>query len=145
MKTSEEFIILWFFDHRIENYFQFKVITYLAIFNLVQKHENTRSSSLNMIASENCLSPHVKYALSVENSRYHAKFYAGTDIFLDIYDQTINLAKDIFRCSSAHISPLSGNMALLAIIFTFSNPSDQIAILPLFPGALDFAAHHQYH
>ncbi len=110
------------------------MILNLDIFNLLKKHENIRSSSLNMIASENCLSPNVKYALSVENSRYHAKFYAGTEVFLEIYEKTISLAKDLFSCSSAHISPLSGNMALLAIIFTFSNPGDQIAILPFFPG-----------
>ena len=117
-----------------ENYLLNKVILSLDILNLVKQHENIRSSSLNMIASENCLSPSVKYALSVENSRYHAKFYAGTEVFLEIYEKTVNLAKDLFRCSSAHISPLSGNMALLAIIFAFSNPDDQIAILPLFPG-----------
>ncbi|MFX0094677.1 MAG: hypothetical protein ACFFBD_23275 [Candidatus Hodarchaeota archaeon] len=106
----------------------------MAIIDLIQQNEKFRSSCLNLIASENILSLNVKKALSLQHSRYHATFYAGTQFFQQIYAETERLAKEVFRCSSAFISPLSGNMSLLAIIYAFTNPHDKIAILPLQPG-----------
>ncbi|MFX0122016.1 MAG: aminotransferase class I/II-fold pyridoxal phosphate-dependent enzyme [Candidatus Hodarchaeota archaeon] len=105
----------------------------MKIIDLVHQNEVFRTENLNMIVSENVLSPKVKQALAIQHSRYHADFYGGTKIFKQIYTQTQSLAKDIFRCKSAIISPLSGNMAVVAAILAFTNPKDKIAILPLSP------------
>jgi glycine hydroxymethyltransferase len=86
-----------------------------------------------MIVSENVLSPKVKQALAIQHSRYHADFYAGTQIFKQIFVQTQALVKEVFHCKSAFISPLSGNMAVVAVILAFTKPKDKIAILPLSP------------
>ncbi len=86
-----------------------------------------------MIVSENILSPNVKQALAIQHSRYHADFYGGTQIFKQIYAQTQSLAKRIFQCSTVIISPLSGNLAVVAAILALTKPKDQIAILPLSP------------
>lgn len=105
----------------------------MKIIDLVHQNEMFRTENLNMIVSENVLSPKVKQALSIQHSRYHADFYGGTQIFKQIYTQTLLLAKGIFRCKSAIISPLSGNMAVVAVILAFTKPKDKIAILPLSP------------
>ncbi|UCE12430.1 MAG: hypothetical protein JSV04_09555 [Candidatus Heimdallarchaeota archaeon] len=87
-----------------------------------------------MVVSENVLSPSVKETLSLQHSRYHASFYGGTKIFQKIYSQTQELANKIFHCSHSIISPLSGNMAVLAVILALTKPDDKIAILPLSAG-----------
>ena len=106
----------------------------MSIVDLIIENEEFRRNCLNMVVSENEISPNVKKALSIQHSRYHADFYGGTGIFHKIYEQTLNLTKRIFRCTSAIISPLSGNLALLAVVLALTEPKDKIAILPLSPG-----------
>ncbi|MFX1255434.1 MAG: hypothetical protein ACFFCZ_27780 [Promethearchaeota archaeon] len=106
----------------------------MKILDLIEQNNDYRSSCLNMIVSENVLSPNVKKALSLQHSRYHAEIYGGTQLFRQIYTQTETLTKRIFRCKSAFISPLSGNMSLLAVILAFTQPRDKVAILPLASG-----------
>jgi glycine hydroxymethyltransferase len=101
--------------------------------DLIIKNDKMRSESLNMVVSENALSPQVKKALSLQHSRYHASFYGGSRIFQQIYDETQNLAKKIFHCQSAIISPLSGNLSVVAVILALTELKDKIAILPLSP------------
>ncbi len=105
----------------------------MKIIDLVRQNDRLRKNSLNMVVSENVLTDNVKEALSIQHSRYHASFYGGTGIFLKIFDKTQNLAKEIFDCESALVSPLSGNLAVVAVILAFTNPGDKIAILPLDP------------
>jgi glycine hydroxymethyltransferase len=105
----------------------------MKIMELVHQNELFRTENLNMIVSENVLSPKVKQALAIQHSRYHADFYAGTQIFKQIFVQTQALVKEVFHCKSAFISPLSGNMAVVAVILAFTKPKDKIAILPLSP------------
>ncbi|MFW9904860.1 MAG: hypothetical protein ACFFFH_11050 [Candidatus Thorarchaeota archaeon] len=105
----------------------------MKIIDLVHQNELFRAETLNMIVSENVLSPKVKQALAIQHSRYHADFYGGTKVFKQIYTQTQALVKEVFRCKSAFISPLSGNMAVVAVILAFTKPKDKIAILPLSP------------
>lgn len=106
----------------------------MKIMDLILENDEMRTENLNMVVSENVLNPQVKKALSLQHSRYHASFYGGTQIFQRIYSHTQVLAKKIFRCNHSIISPLSGNMAVLAIILAFTKPKDKIAILPLSAG-----------
>ncbi|MFW9778928.1 MAG: hypothetical protein ACFFE8_08745 [Candidatus Heimdallarchaeota archaeon] len=105
----------------------------MKLMELIIKNDKFRSNCLNLIASENILSPQVKKALSIQHSRYHTNFYGGSDVFQEIYAQSQELAEKVFHCKSAIISPLSGNMAVLAVILAHSHPEDKIAILPLHP------------
>lgn len=106
----------------------------MEILNLVRQNEKFRTNCLNMVVSENVLSPRVKQALSLQHSRYHASFYGGTQIFQRIYSKTQELTKKIFECSHSFISPISGNMAVLAVILAVTKLEDKIAILPLSSG-----------
>lgn len=101
--------------------------------DLILKNDKIRSECLNMVVSENALSPQVKKALSLQHSRYHVSFYGGSRIFQQIYDKTQNLVKEIFHCQSAFITPLSGNLSVVAVILSLTKLKDKIAILPLSP------------
>ncbi|MFX1516097.1 MAG: hypothetical protein ACFFC6_07305 [Promethearchaeota archaeon] len=105
----------------------------MKILDLINQNELFRTENLNMIVSENVLSRSVKQALAIQHSRYHADFYGGTQIFKQIYNHTQALAREIFHSETAFISPLSGNMAVVAVILAFTKPKDKIAILPLSP------------
>ncbi len=101
--------------------------------DLIYENEKFRTNNLNMIVSENVLSPKVKQALAIQHSRYHASFYGGTQLFQQIYEMTQSLVKKTFGCSSAIISPLSGNLSVIAVILALTKAKDKIAILPLSP------------
>ena len=105
----------------------------MKIIDLIYENEKFRTNNLNMIVSENVLSPKVKEALAIQHSRYHAPFYGGTQFFQQIYEKTQALVKKTFHCRSAIISPLSGNLAVVAVILALSKAKDKIAILPLSP------------
>jgi len=105
----------------------------MKIIDLVYQNELFRTENLNMIVSENVLSSKVKEALAIQHSRYHADFYGGTQIFKQIYTQTQALVRDVFYCKHVFLSPLSGNMAVVAVILAFTKPKEKIAILPLSP------------
>jgi glycine hydroxymethyltransferase len=105
----------------------------MKLMELIRKNDEVRSNCLNLIASENILSHQVKKALSVQHGRYHAGFYGGSSVFRKIYHRSQELASEIFRCQSALISPLSGNMAFIAVLLAHSRPEDKIATLPLDP------------
>lgn len=105
----------------------------MKVIELVRQNEKIRKNSINMVVSENVLSEKVKETLSTQHSRYHASFYGGTKVFQEIYHLTQDLAKEIFNCKSVILSPLSGNLAVIATLFAFSNPRDKIGILPLDP------------
>ena len=68
-------------------------------------------------------------------SRYAAKFYAGTGPSQDIIDTTTELTKHVFDAKYANISPISGSMSLLAVVFALTGHQDKIGrIPPFFPG-----------
>ncbi len=106
----------------------------MKIIDLVFENDKKRTESLNLVASENVLSSQVKKALSLQHSRYHADFYGGTDVFRRIFDKTTDLVRKMFECETAIISPLSGNLAVVAVILSLTNQKDKIATLPLSPG-----------
>lgn len=80
----------------------------MKIIELIHQNDELRKKCLNMIVSENVLNEKVKEAIPIQHSRYQANIYGGTEVFHQIYKKTQNLAKDILKCESALITPLSG-------------------------------------
>jgi glycine hydroxymethyltransferase len=106
-----------------------------AIMDLVRKHEKMRNEGLNLIPSENWLSPAVREALASDlGGRYHAEWYGGTEHIRSIIEETENLAKRLFRARFAMVTPLSGLTCDLAMLFSFSAPGDNVAIPPFTRG-----------
>jgi glycine hydroxymethyltransferase len=98
------------------------------ILNLVQKHEQWRvKKCLNLIPSENVMSPAVRNLLSSDlGHRYTARdrFYMGTRFTDEIEQYGEEIAKEVFRAETADLRPLSGHIADLIVIANFAKPRD---------------------
>lgn len=85
------------------------------ILSLVHKHEEWRGEKcLNLIPSENIMSPSVRRLLSSDLAhRYTARdhFYMGTRFTDEIEQYGEKVAKELFKAQTADLRPLSGHVA----------------------------------
>jgi len=100
------------------------------ILGFVRKHEEWRGKQcLNLIPSENVMSPVVRGLLSSElGHRYTARdrFYMGTKFTDEIEQYGEKIAKEVFDAESADLRPLSGHIADLIFVASFAKPSDTL-------------------
>jgi len=102
---------------------------------LVEEHERLRAGGINLVASENRLSAAVRQALSCDLAgRYGAEGYGGSLWARRIVEAVEELAREVFRAPHALVSPLSGNLCVLAVLLAFSSPGDPVAMLPFSSG-----------
>ena len=98
------------------------------ILSLVEKHEQWRGKEcLNLIPSENVMSPAVRSLLASElGHRYTARdrFYMGTWFMDEIEQCGENLAKEVFGAEIADLRPLSGHIADMIFLASFTKPGD---------------------
>jgi len=98
------------------------------ILSLVAKHEKWREKQcLNMIPSENIMSPTARKLLSSEFvHRYTAidRFYMGTRFTDEIENYGEKLAKEVFRAETADLRPLSGHIADFIFLATHAKLND---------------------
>jgi glycine hydroxymethyltransferase len=98
------------------------------ILSLVGKHQEWRGKQcLNLIPSENVMSPAVRELLSSDlGHRYTARdhFYMGTRFIDEIEHYGEKIAKEVFRAETADLRPLSGHIADLIFIASFAKPKD---------------------
>lgn len=96
----------------------------------VKNHEEWRGKNcLNLIPSENAMSPTVRSVLSSDlGQRYTSrdKFYMGTRLTDEIEKQGEQLAKQVFGAETADLRPLSGHIADLTILALHTKPNDLI-------------------
>jgi glycine hydroxymethyltransferase len=100
------------------------------VLNLVKKHEEWRGKQcLNLIPSENIMSPTARKLLSSELvHRYTARdrFYMGTRFTDEIEQHGEKLAKEVFKADTADLRPLSGHIADLIFLATYTKPNDTL-------------------
>jgi len=100
------------------------------ILALVKKHEEWRGEQcLNLIPSENVMSPAVRSLLSSELAhRYTARdhFYMGTRFTDEIEHYGEELAKKVFKAETADLRPLSGHIADLIVLANLTKPDDTL-------------------
>lgn len=98
------------------------------ILSLVHTHEEWRGKKcLNLIPSENIMSPAVRGLLSSElGHRYTSRdsFYMGTKFIDEIEQYGEKIAKEVFRAETADLRPLSGHIADLVFLASFTKPND---------------------
>jgi glycine hydroxymethyltransferase len=98
------------------------------ILNLVQKHEEWRGKQcLNLIPSENVMSPSARALLSSELAhRYTARdrFYMGTRFTDAIEEYGEKVAKELFKAETADLRPLSGHIADLIVLANLTKPNE---------------------
>ncbi|HOX53477.1 MAG TPA: serine hydroxymethyltransferase, partial [Fibrobacteria bacterium] len=111
--------------------------------HLATLHEELRQiHGLELIASENYVSPAVLDAMSSVftnkySEGYPGKRYYGGQEYVDVVETlAIERAKALFGAKFANVQPLSGSPANLAVYFALLNPGDTVLGL-----ALDHGGH----
>ncbi len=110
------------------------------IYAAIQQEEQRQLSKLELIASENFVSPAVlsaqgsvlthKYAEGYPGRRY----YGGCE-YVDIVENlAISRVKELFQADYANVQPHSGSQANMAIYFAFLQPGDAILGMDLAHG-----------
>src|ERR1043165_9115122 len=103
---------------------------YPQIFDLIEKERQRQHDTLELIASENHVSPTVmatagspltnKYAEGYPGARY----YQGCGFYDQVETIAIERAKQLFGCKHANVQPHSGANANLAAMMALMSPGD---------------------
>ncbi len=95
------------------------------------KYEYVRQNrNIELIASENIVSPTVLYAMgSVLTNKYaegypSKRYYGGCENVDVVENITIERVKKLFGCEYANVQPHSGAQANMAVFFAMLNPGD---------------------
>ena len=100
------------------------------IMSLVEKHEQWRGKEcINLIPSENIMSPHVRSLLSSEiGHRYTSpdRFYMGTKLIDEIETLGEEMAQKLFKAKTADLRPLSGHVADWIFLANLTRRGDAI-------------------
>jgi glycine hydroxymethyltransferase len=111
-----------------------------AIFDLIQQEQDRQESTLELIASENHVSPAVMEAAgSVLTNKYAegypgARYYGGCAFHDRIEQLAIDRAKQMFGCNFANVQPHSGANANLAAFMAMMKPGDPFLGIQLSSG-----------
>jgi len=96
----------------------------------IRKHERWREKNcINLIPSENVMSPRVRCLLSSDfGQRYTSreKFYMGTRFLDEIESYGEKTAMEVFGAETANLRPLSGHIADLTALASFTQTGDTI-------------------
>jgi glycine hydroxymethyltransferase len=110
------------------------------IAELIRLEQQRQESTLELIASENHVSPAVMEAAgSVLTNKYaegypHARYYQGCGFYDEVESLAIERAKQLFGCQFANVQPHSGAQANGSVFLAMLNPGDTFASLVLADG-----------
>src|SRR5687767_489432 len=107
------------------------------IFDLIKKEQYRQESGIELIASENFVSPQVmkaqgtvltnKYAEGLPGKRY----YGGCEVVDEIEQLAIDRVKSLFGAEHANVQPHAGAQANMGVYFAALQPGDTILSLKL--------------
>ncbi|MDR2556727.1 MAG: serine hydroxymethyltransferase [Bacteroidales bacterium] len=110
------------------------------VFELIEKEKQRQTEGLELIASENFVSPQVMTAMgSVLTNKYaegypERRYYGGCQI-VDLIEQlAIDRLKQLFGAEYANVQPHSGAQANMAVLLTCLKPGDTFMGLDLSHG-----------
>ncbi len=103
-----------------------------VIFDLIAEEQNRQETGIELIASENFVSPQVmeaagsvltnKYAEGLPGKRY----YGGCEVVDEVEEIAIERAKQLFNAEWANVQPHSGAQANAAVFLALLKPGDAI-------------------
>ncbi|HKK10794.1 MAG TPA: serine hydroxymethyltransferase [Bacteroidales bacterium] len=111
-----------------------------AIFDLIEKERARQLNGIELIASENFVSPQVMEAMGSVMTNKYAEGYPGKRYYggCQVVDEAENLAieriKKLFDAEYANVQPHSGAQANMAVFLTVMNPGDKFMGLDLSHG-----------
>ena len=111
-----------------------------VLYDAIRGELNRQRNKLEMIASENIVSPAVMEAQgSVLTNKYAEgypgkRYYGGCE-YVDVVEQlAIDRAKELFGCDHANVQPHSGSQANFAVYFALMKPGDTMMGMNLTDG-----------
>ncbi len=111
-----------------------------TIFDLIEREKTRQQDGVELIASENYVSPAVLEALgSVFTNKYSEgypgkRYYGGQENTDAVEQLAIDRAKAIFHSDHANVQPLSGAPANIAAYFAWLEPGDTVLGMDLSHG-----------
>lgn len=108
-----------------------------AVWAIVEREEKRQNEELELIASENYVSPAVLEAMAtVLTNKYSEgysghRYYGGNYNVDDIENLAIERVKKLFDAEHVNVQPLSGSPANAAVYMAFLNPGDKVLGLKL--------------
>lgn len=106
----------------------------------IRSELSRQSDNLELIASENIVSPQVLAAMgSILTNKYaegypQKRYYGGCYFVDEIENIAINRAKKLFSAEHANVQPHSGAQANIAVYFALLNPGDTVLGMDLSEG-----------
>lgn len=114
---------------------------FFRLLDLVKRHDDWMDDTINLIASENRLSPLVSKTLQSDFGNRVAEGWLGERVFPGIryYDEIeeygMELVRDMFHADFADIRPISGTMANMIVYGGLTKPGDTLASISISSGA----------
>ncbi|MEM8677924.1 MAG: serine hydroxymethyltransferase [Planctomycetota bacterium] len=111
-----------------------------AIADLMTQEADRQATTLELIASENHVSPSVMAAMGTWLTNKYAEGYPGKRYYggCEYHDQIEDLARDrakqLFGCQYANVQPHSGANANVAAFMALLKPGDTVLSLPIKSG-----------
>ncbi len=108
-----------------------------SIAQLIEKESVRQRDGLEMIPSENYVSPAVREAMgSILTNKYsegypHKRYYGGNEFIDEVESLAIERAKKLFGVAHVNVQPYSGSPANLAVYMATCQPGDTIMGLNL--------------
>lgn len=102
------------------------------IASLIRKEEKRQKEGIELIASENFVSPQVMKAVgSVLTNKYAEglpgkRYYGGCEVVDEVEQLAIDRAKQLFNADWANVQPHSGAQANAAVMLALLQPGDSI-------------------
>jgi len=115
-----------------ESNFHYLVNSDKKVFRLIEAEKIRQRDGLEMIASENYVSPAVLEAVgSILTNKYAEgypghKYYGGCEVIDQIENLAIERLKKLFGCKFANVQPHCGSSANMAAYFAILKPGDRI-------------------
>lgn len=110
------------------------------IYNLIEKELERQQKGIELIASENIVSPAVMEAMGSYLTNKYAegypgkRYYGGCYVVDEIEQIAIDRAKELFGAEHANVQPHSGSQANMAVYFTALEPGDTVLGMDLSHG-----------
>ena len=104
---------------------------------LIKRETKRQEEEINLIASENYVSPAVLAAMSsVFTNKYSEgysgkRYYGGNMVVDDLENLAIKRLKKLFKAEHANVQPLSGSSVNAAVYMAFLQPGDKVLGLKL--------------
>ena len=110
------------------------------IYDIIKKEEKRQSENIELIASENFVSPAVLEAVgSILTNKYaegypNARYYGGCHNIDEIEALAITRAKELFGAEHVNVQPHSGSQANMAVYMSVLEPGDTVLGMDLSNG-----------